>query len=407
MVVAYPPFFPSQILDDAGQPVANGRVLAYFAGSDVPAPLFSPDGTALGSSVTLNTAGEAVFCLRAGTAYRLTCLDAQGATVWTRENVKVTTADSGMANPMEAEGDLIVGATGGEPARLGVGTAGQVLTSNGTTWTPANIPTQPGDHKTAVDGSDTSPDYLAAKLAAGSGISLTNTGSAVSIAADAQPGDHHVVVTNADASAGALADKLVPGSNVTLTPVTDGDGVQTLEISATGGGGGVSLQTMQTSLPQEMCETTHAFTNQTVIVRLIPTVDFEPTAVRFMQVGAVDATKKIRARLYYPIVGEGNKVIYDSGELTIGDVYGDSTGSILPLNKITTYANVPVLYAGSRYYIGLWTSLTNAYRCHTNNYNQYNSFYSTSYIGDLDTAPLTTFNAYYPSIDVFGNVHFS
>ena len=238
MVVAYPPFFPSQILDDAGQPVANGRVLAYFAGSDVPAPLFSPDGTALGSSVTLNTAGEAVFCLRAGTAYRLTCLDAQGATVWTRENVKVTTADSGMANPMEAEGDLIVGATGGEPARLGVGTAGQVLTSNGTTWTPANIPTQPGDHKTAVDGSDTSPDYLAAKLAAGSGISLTNTGSAVSIAADAQPGDHHVVVTNADASAGTLADKLVAGSNITLTTQTDLDGVQTLEISATGGGGG-------------------------------------------------------------------------------------------------------------------------------------------------------------------------
>jgi len=119
-----------------------------------------------------------------------------------------------------------------------VSSVGDVLTrtAGGADW--AAIPTQTGDHKTAVDGSDTSPDYLAAKLAAGSGISLTNTGSAVSIAADAQSGDHHVLVTNADASAGTLADKLVAGSNVTLTPQTDGDGVQTLEISATGGGGG-------------------------------------------------------------------------------------------------------------------------------------------------------------------------
>jgi hypothetical protein len=449
----YAPNFSGLLPLFDGKSVAGGKLYAYRAGTSIPAPLFNEDGVELGSWVSIDSNGCADFLLDSSLSYKLVAKNAFGATVGEWNNVKATNAEgmdnpmenagdlivggtggtaqalpvgtegqvlkvvsgapawgtdtAGMSNPMTTEGDLIVGTTDGEPARLGVGTAGQVLTSDGTTWAPAAIPTQSGDHKTAVDGSDTSPDYLAAKLAAGSGISLTNTGSAVSIAADAQPGDHHVVVTNADASAGALADKLVPGSNVTLTPVTDGDGVQTLEISATGGGGGGSLQTMQTSLPQEMCETTHVFTNQTVIVRLIPTVDFEPTAVRFMQVSAVDATKKIRARLYYPIVGEGNKVIYDSGELTIGDVYGDSTGSILPLNKITTYANVPVLYAGSRYYIGLWTSLTNAYRCHTNNYNQYNSFYSTSYIGDLDTAPLTTFNAYYPSIDVFGNVHFS
>jgi len=117
-------------------------------------------------------------------------------------------------------------------------TNGQVITSRMGFPKWEDIPTQSGDHKTAVDGSDTSPDYLAAKLAAGSGISLTNTGSAVSIAADTQEGDHHVLVTGADASAGTLADKLVAGSNVTLTPLTDGDGVQTLEIDATGGGGG-------------------------------------------------------------------------------------------------------------------------------------------------------------------------
>ena len=94
------------------------------------------------------------------------------------------------------------------------------------------------DGKVKVDGSDTSPDYLAAKLAAGSGISLTNTGSAVEIAATAQSGDHQLLVSATDAAAGYLGAKLTAGSNITITPQTDGDGVQTLEISSTGGGGG-------------------------------------------------------------------------------------------------------------------------------------------------------------------------
>ena len=127
--VAYPPFFPAQILDGDGQPVANGSIRAAFAGSDVPAPLYSPDGTALGSSVTLNSSGEAVFCLRAGTAYKLTCLDAQGATVWVRDRVKVSAGDGGggMSNPMTDFGDLIFGGPGGEPDRLGVGADGDIL----------------------------------------------------------------------------------------------------------------------------------------------------------------------------------------------------------------------------------------------------------------------------------------
>ena len=94
------------------------------------------------------------------------------------------------------------------------------------------------DGKVKVDGSDTSPDYLAAKLSAGSGIALTNTGSAVEIEATAQSGDHQLLVSATDAAAGYLGAKLTAGSNITITPQTDGDGVQTLEISATGGGGG-------------------------------------------------------------------------------------------------------------------------------------------------------------------------
>lgn len=138
--------------------------------------------------------------------------------------------------------NTIITPQGDEKLLLGIGTSGvtdgYVLTKGMTGADWAAIPTQTGDHKTAVDGSDTSPDYLAAKLAAGSGISLTNTGSAVEIAADAQTGDHQLLVSATDAAAGYLGAKLTAGSNVTITPQTDGDGVQTLEISATGGGGG-------------------------------------------------------------------------------------------------------------------------------------------------------------------------
>ena len=138
--------------------------------------------------------------------------------------------------------NTIITPQGDEKLLLGIGTSGvtdgYVLTKGMTGADWAAIPTQPGDHKTAVDGADASPDYLAAKLSAGTGISLTNTGSAVEIAATAQTGDHQLLVSATDAAAGYLGAKLTAGSNVTLTPQTDGDGVQTLEISATGGGGG-------------------------------------------------------------------------------------------------------------------------------------------------------------------------
>lgn len=46
----------------------------------------------------------------------------------------------GMSNPMTTEGDLILGGSSGTPTRLGIGTNGYVLTSNGTTasWQPAS-----------------------------------------------------------------------------------------------------------------------------------------------------------------------------------------------------------------------------------------------------------------------------
>lgn len=49
----------------------------------------------------------------------------------------VTVVGSGLANPMTTKGDVILGDTGGTPTRLGAGTAGQVLTSNGAAAFPS------------------------------------------------------------------------------------------------------------------------------------------------------------------------------------------------------------------------------------------------------------------------------
>ena len=52
--------------------------------------------------------------------------DGQGGTYW-------GTDSAGMQNPMNSAGDIIVGGTSGTPTRLGLGSNGKVLTSNGST----------------------------------------------------------------------------------------------------------------------------------------------------------------------------------------------------------------------------------------------------------------------------------
>jgi hypothetical protein len=76
-----------------------------------------------------------------------------------------------------------------------------------------------------VDGTDATPDYLAAKLAAGVGITLTTLpgpSKQVEISAPGGTSDEQVKVTAADTTAGYLAAKLVAGANVTLTLLNPG-----------------------------------------------------------------------------------------------------------------------------------------------------------------------------------------
>jgi len=156
----------------------------------------------------------------------------------------ITNATSSkMSNPMTTAGDVIVGGSSGTPARLAIGTNGQVLTSNGTTASWANVPAQDGDHKVATSSSDTTPDYLIDKIGAGNGIQLTEivSGSSryIEIENTAMEGDHQVQVSISDDSAGYLEDKIVAGTGITINVLSDSSGVETLEISSSGGGGGM------------------------------------------------------------------------------------------------------------------------------------------------------------------------
>ena len=125
--VSYPPFYTQKITDGEGQPVAGGKILSFYAGTDVPLAVYTEDGTSLGAEVDIDGDGYARFCLKTGLSYKLICKYADGSIVWIRDNVRVNVSGDGMANPMEAEGDIIVGGPDGQPDRLAAGTTGQVL----------------------------------------------------------------------------------------------------------------------------------------------------------------------------------------------------------------------------------------------------------------------------------------
>ena len=148
-----------------------------------------------------------------------------------------------MSNPMTASGDLIIGGTLGAPTVLNIGSVGKVLTvgSNGIGW--EDIPIQNGDHKVVTSSTDTIPDYLIDKISAGNGIQISEyiygTNHSIVIENTAMDGDHQAQVSIVDDSAGYLEDKIVAGAGITINVLSDSSGFQTLEISSSGGGGGM------------------------------------------------------------------------------------------------------------------------------------------------------------------------
>ena len=87
--------------------------------------------------------------------------DAKGQTI----HSTYATKSEAVSNPMNSQGDLIVGGVDGVASRLALGTSGQVLTSNGTTATWANQSGMTNPMTTSQDiivgGSSGTPTRLA------------------------------------------------------------------------------------------------------------------------------------------------------------------------------------------------------------------------------------------------------
>lgn len=140
----------------------------------------------------------------------------------------------GMTNPMTALGDIIYGGNAGTPARLGIGSNGQVLTIAGgiPSWANGgftNPMTSAGDIIIGSTGG------TAIRLAQG-GINtfLSSHGNGT---IDWQALNNYALEVNGTAASSALTTNFVAGSNMTITP-TFASNVLTLTFASTGGGTG-------------------------------------------------------------------------------------------------------------------------------------------------------------------------
>lgn len=92
--MAYVPFtkLPQQFFDNLGNPLVNGTINAYLAGTSTPTNMFSDNiGTVAGASVTLDSRGEPttfkLIWLDSSKNYKFILKDSTGATIWTIDNI--------------------------------------------------------------------------------------------------------------------------------------------------------------------------------------------------------------------------------------------------------------------------------------------------------------------------------
>ena len=92
--MAYVPFtkLPQQFFDNLGNPLVNGTINAYLAGTSTPTNMFSDDtGTVAGTSVTLDSRGEPttfkLIWLDSTKNYKFILKDSTGSTIWTIDDI--------------------------------------------------------------------------------------------------------------------------------------------------------------------------------------------------------------------------------------------------------------------------------------------------------------------------------
>lgn len=78
-----------QFFDAAGAPLAGGKVHTYAAGTSTPQATYTDAAGAVANAnpVVLNARGEAIIFWAADAAYKVVVTDADGATIWTQDDV--------------------------------------------------------------------------------------------------------------------------------------------------------------------------------------------------------------------------------------------------------------------------------------------------------------------------------
>lgn len=77
-----------QWIDDHGNPLANGALWTYAAGTSTPLATYNAaNGTANANPITLNAGGAADVWIDAGRSYKMVLKDYQGAIVWSVDNI--------------------------------------------------------------------------------------------------------------------------------------------------------------------------------------------------------------------------------------------------------------------------------------------------------------------------------
>ena len=89
-----------QFFDNLGDPLVGGTLNAYIAGTSTPTNMFSDNtGTVAGTSVTLDSRGEPttikLIWLDTDVSYKFILKDSTGATIWTEDNIQVTSVQDG------------------------------------------------------------------------------------------------------------------------------------------------------------------------------------------------------------------------------------------------------------------------------------------------------------------------
>jgi hypothetical protein len=147
--------------DDAGAPLAGGKVYFYQAGTTTPKDTYTTASGAVTNAnpVILNGRGEAVIWFGTG-SYKMVLKDSNDVEIKTVDNIPTSalnvtgtvaianggtgqiTAAAGFdaLSPMSAPGDLIYGGASGTRTRLAPGTANQLLHSGSTpSWSAVDL----------------------------------------------------------------------------------------------------------------------------------------------------------------------------------------------------------------------------------------------------------------------------